>query len=104
MPAHLYFYGYDTWHRQGFTNPILDRFLINLDRTLHLFSYPTISKPIALLRLAMYTFGNKLKKTLAITWQRVLVGLVVGLLLLLVNTALMHCHDWYPTSEPTPTH
>lgn len=86
--AHLYYVGYDTWHRRGLTLPVLDHFLINLNRSLHLFDSLAISKLVALVPLAVYTFGNKPRKTLTITWRRVLIGLGAGLLLYFGNSAL----------------
>ncbi len=89
VAAHLYFYGYDTWQRQGFTYPLIDRFLLKLNQQVHLFDSPVVSKLVALLPLAVYSFGNKPRKTLTITLQRVLVGLSLGGLLLLGNTPLL---------------
>ncbi len=86
IAGHLYYVGYDTWHHKGLTLPVLDHFLINLNRNLHLFDSLAISKLVALVPLAVYTFGNKPRKTLAITWRRVLMGLGIGLLLYFGNS------------------
>lgn len=67
IAAHLYYVGYDTWQRRGLTLPVLDQFLINLNRNLHLFDSLTVNKLVALVPLAVYTFGNKPRKTLTIT-------------------------------------
>ncbi|RYC66511.1 conjugal transfer protein MobC [Spirosoma sordidisoli] len=90
IASHLYFFGYETWQGNGFTHPLIDKFLINLNQRLHLFSSPGISKLLALLPLAVYSFGNKPKKTLTITWQRVLLGAGAGGLLMFANTPLLH--------------
>ena len=87
--SHLYFYGFETWQRQGFTYPLIDRLLINLNRNVQIFQNPSISKFIALIPLAVYTFGNKPRKTLTITWRRVLIGLTVGLMLYFGSSSLM---------------
>ena len=89
IAGHLYYFVYDTWHRKGLTFPILDQFLVNLNRNLHLFDNPSVSKLVALIPLGVYTFGNKPRKALNITWRRVLAGLGVGLILFLGNSFLM---------------
>ncbi|MBO0936427.1 TraM recognition domain-containing protein [Fibrella sp. HMF5335] len=89
IAGHLYFYGYETWQRQGLSHAVLDRFLVNLNNNLHVLERPGISKLIALVPLSVYVFGNKAKKSLDITWRRVLIGLGIGLMLLFGNTGVM---------------
>lgn len=69
--AHLYFICYDSLELRGLTHPALDRFLVNLNRSLRLFTDPLLSKTAALLLLGVYALGNKSRKSLTATWAGV---------------------------------
>lgn len=71
LAAHLYFFCYDSLEVRGLTHPVVDRFLLNLNRSLRLFNNPLLSKAAALLLLGVYALGNKSRKKLTATWAGV---------------------------------
>ncbi|ADB42656.1 conjugal transfer protein MobC [Spirosoma linguale] len=86
---HLYFFCYDTLQSIGFSFALLDRFILSIDRATHLFSHPVYSKIAALLLLGIWTFGNKTRKQLNVTWAHVARAGIVGGALLLMNGELL---------------
>ncbi len=86
---HLYFYCYDTLTSLGLSFRLLDRFILNLDRTTHLFSHPLNSKLAAMLLLSVWALGNKTRKRLNVTWLHVLKAGGTGGTLLLLNGQLL---------------
>ena len=86
---HLYFFCYDTLAGLGLTVGLLDRFILSIDRATHLFSHSLYAKLAALVLLGIWTFGNKTRKKMGVTWANVVRAGVVGLLLLLVNGQLL---------------
>ncbi len=86
---HLYFYCYDTVAALGFNFGLLDRFILRLDQKTHLFSHPLYAKIAALLLLGIWTFGNKARKRLYVTWTHVARAGFVGAMLLLLNGHLL---------------
>lgn len=86
---HLYFYCYDTLTSLGLNFKLLDRFILNLDRTTHLFSHPLNSKLAAMLLLSVWALGNKTRKRINVTWLHVLKAGGTGGVLLLLNGQLL---------------
>lgn len=86
---HLYFFCYDTLQSLGFSFALLDRFILSIDRATHLFSHPIYSKIAALLLLGIWTFGNKTRKQLNVTWAHVARAGIIGGALLLLNGKLL---------------
>ena len=86
---HLYFFCYDTLARFGFRFSLLDRFILGIDRATHLFSHPLYSKLAALFLLGIWTFGNKTRKKINVTWIHVGRAGVSGAMLLLLNGQLL---------------
>ncbi len=86
---HLYFYCYDTLTSLGLSFRLLDRFILNLDCTTHLFSHPLNSKLAAMLLLSVWALGNKTRKRLNVNWLHVLKAGGTGGILLLLNGQLL---------------
>ena len=86
---HLYFFCYDSLQSIGFSLALLDRFILSIDRATHLFSHPLYSKLAALFLLGIWTFGNKTRKKLNVTWQHAARAGLAGIALLLMNGHLL---------------
>lgn len=71
LAAHLYFFCYDSLEARELTHPVVDRFLLNLNRSLRLFNNPLLSKAASLLLLGVYAMGNKSRKKLTASWAGV---------------------------------
>lgn len=81
---HLYFFCYDSIEALGFRFGLLDRFILSIERATHIFSHPLYSKTATLVLLGIWTFGNKTRKQLNVTWVHVAgVGGIGGTLLML---------------------
>ena len=92
---HLYFFCYDTLQSLGFNFALLDRFILSVDRATHLFSHPLYSKLAALFLLGVWTFGNKTRKQLNVSWAHVARSAIAGGVLLLMNGKLLRL-AWMP--------
>ncbi len=73
---HIYWYCYEAMCRWNIPIGVVDKILINFNRTASLFSSPFLTKLFALLFLTLSCLGTKGVKKEKITWAKI--GLVVG--------------------------
>ena len=91
---HLYWYGYEAVRLWGIDIGVVDRVLVNFDRTAGLFHHILYTKLFALLLLALSCLGTKGVKEEKITWGRIWTVLAAGLALFFLN--------WWMLSLPLP--
>ncbi|GAA4463027.1 conjugal transfer protein MobC [Nibrella saemangeumensis] len=87
---HLYYYCYTSFRQHNLTFAVLDTFIRNLNQSSGIFGHPFISKLLALFVLGVYTFGNKTRKTLDVTWAVVGRYALIGFMLLMGNGYILH--------------
>ena len=92
--VHLYWYGYEAVRLWGIGIGVVDRMLVNFDRTAGLFHHILYTKLFALLLLALSCLGTKGVKEEKITWGRIWAVLAAGLVLFFLN--------WWLLSMPLP--
>ena len=92
--VHLYWYGYEAVRLWGIDIGVVDRVLVNFDRTAGLFHHILYTKLFALLLLALSCLGTKGVKEEKITWGRIWTVLAAGLALFFLN--------WWMLSLPLP--
>ena len=92
--VHLYWYGYEAVRLWGIDIGVVDRMLVNFDRTAGLFHHILYTKLFALLLLALSCLGTKGMKEEKITWGRIWAVLAAGLALFFLN--------WWMLSLPLP--
>ena len=92
--VHLYWYGYEAVRLWGIDIGVVDRVLVNFDRTAGLFHHILYIKLFALLLLALSCLGTKGVKEEKITWGRIWTVLAAGLALFFLN--------WWMLSLPLP--
>ena len=78
---HLYWYCYEAVRLWGIGIGVVDRVLMNFDRTAGLFHHILYTKLFALLLLALSCLGTKGVKEEKITWRRIWAVLAAGLVL-----------------------
>ena len=76
---HLYWYCYEAVRMWGIGIGVVDRVLMNFDRTAGLFHHILYTKLFALLLLALSCLGTKGVKEEKITWRRIWTVLAAGL-------------------------
>ena len=88
---HLYWYCYEAVRLWGIDIGVVDRVLVNFDRTAGLFHSIVYTKLFALVLLALSCLGTKGVKEEKITWARIWTVLAAGLVLFfrLLRTNLM---------------
>ena len=91
---HLYWYCYEAVRLWGIDIGVVDRVLINFDRTARLFHHILYTKLFALVLLALSCLGTKGVKEEKITWGRIWMVLAAGLVLFFLN--------WWILSLPLP--
>ena len=91
---HLYWYCYEAVRLWGIEIGVVDRVLMNFNRTAGLFHHILYTKLFALLLLALSCLGTKGVKEQKITWRRIWAVLAAGLLLFFLN--------WWILSLPLP--
>ena len=91
---HLYWYCYEAVRLWGIDIGVVDRVLMNFDRTAGLFHHILYTKLFALLLLALSCLGTKGVKEEKITWTRIWAVLAAGLVLFFLN--------WWILSLPLP--
>ena len=92
--VHLYWYGYEAVRLWGIDIGVVDRVLVNFDRTAGLFHSIIYTKLFALVLLALSCLGTKGVKEEKITWSRIWAVLAAGLVLFFLN--------WWILSLPLP--
>ena len=78
---HLYWYCYEAVRLWGIDIGVVDRVLLNFDRTAGLFRSILYTKLFALVLLALSCLGTKGVKEEKITWARIWTVLAAGLVL-----------------------
>ncbi|CUQ33746.1 conjugal transfer protein MobC [Bacteroides thetaiotaomicron] len=91
---HLYWYCYEAVRLWGIDIGVVDRVLVNFDRTARLFPHILYTKLFALVLLALSCLGTKGVKEEKITWARIWTVLAAGLVLFFLN--------WWILSLPLP--
>ena len=91
---HLYWYCYEAVRLWGIDIGVVDRVLVNFDRTAGLFHSIVYTKLFALVLLALSCLGTKGVKEEKITWARIWTVLAAGLVLFFLN--------WWILSLPLP--
>ena len=91
---HLYWYCYEAVRLWGIDIGVVDRVLMNFDRTAGLFRSILYTKLFALVLLALSCLGTKGVKEEKITWARIWTVLAAGLVLFFLN--------WWILSLPLP--
>lgn len=86
---HLYIVCNGSVRQLGIPLGLLDRFIISLNKSTHLFDNTWASKLAALFMLLLYTFVNKGKKDITASWGQVYSNGVIGLLLLFGNVIML---------------
>ncbi len=82
---HCYWFCYETFKQWGFTIPTVDRILWNFQRDTGLFSSLLWTKLFSLVFLSLSCLGTKGIKEEKITWTKINVALVIGLLFFFFN-------------------
>ncbi|HCR74846.1 MAG TPA: conjugal transfer protein TraG, partial [Chryseobacterium sp.] len=86
---HLYWFCYGFFLERGWTLEVINKILVNFDRTAGLFSHTLYTKAFALVLLALSCLGTKGVKNEKITWSKIYVALGVGFVLFFLNTPLL---------------
>ena len=81
----VYWYCYEAMHMWGVTIGVVDRILINFNRTGGLFHSILYTKLFSLLLLALSCFGTKGVKAEKMSWSKIWTVLVVGFCLFFLN-------------------
>ena len=85
----VYWYCYEAMHMWGVTIGVVDRILINFNRTCGLFHSILYTKMFSLLLLALSCLGTKGVKAEKMSWNRIWTVLVVGFCLFFLNWWLL---------------
>ena len=91
---HLYWYCYEAIRLWGVDIGVVDRILMNFDRTAGLFRSILYTKLFALVLLALSCLGTKVVKDEKITWTKIWISLGTGILLFFFN--------WWILDLPLP--
>ncbi len=86
---HLYWFCYSAFAERGWILEVINKILANFNRTANLFANLLYSKIFALVLLALSCLGTKGVKNEKITWPKIYVALVVGILLFFLNYPLL---------------
>ena len=87
---HVYWYGYGAIRTWGLGIGVVDRILINFQRTAGLFSSMLYTKLFAVVLLGLSCLGTKGVKGEKITWRKIYVALGMGGVLFFLNGWLLH--------------
>ena len=94
LTVHVYVYCYPTWDRFHLTLEVIDRIILNFNRTTGIFDCTLWSKLAVLLLLAISCWGTQGVKGEKITWGRIFAALVSGAALFFLN--------WWILDLPLP--
>ena len=87
---HVYWYGYGAIRTWGLDIGVVDRILINFQRTAGLFSSMLYTKLFAVVLLGLSCLGTKGVKGEKITWEKIYAALGAGGVLFFLNGWLLH--------------
>ncbi|MDM1550506.1 conjugal transfer protein MobC [Empedobacter falsenii] len=82
---HLYWFCYKFFLDNGWTLEIINKTLINFDQTAGLFSKGIYTKIFSILLLGLSCLGTKGVKNEKISWTKIIIVLVIGILLFFFN-------------------
>lgn len=82
---HVYWYCYEAFARTELTLEIIDRVLMNFQRTAGLFGSLLTTKVFAVVFLALSCLGTKGMKNDKMTWEKISAALVSGMVLFFMN-------------------
>lgn len=82
---HVYWYCYEAFVRMGLTLEIVDRVLMNFQRTAGLFGSQLTTKVFAVVFLALSCLGTKGIKNDQMTWEKISAALLSGMALFFMN-------------------
>ena len=82
---HVYWYCYRSFVDMGSNIGVVDRILLNFQRTAGLFSNLLITKVFAVIFLALSCLGTKGVKNQKMTWQKIYASFLAGLVLFFMN-------------------
>ena len=91
---HVYWYCYQAITDLGVNIGVVDRILLNFQRTAGLFKNLLITKMFALIFLALSCLGTKGVKNQKMTWEKIYGAYISGLVLFFMN--------WWMLSLPLP--
>lgn len=86
---HIYWFCYEAIREMGINIGVVDKILMNFNRTAGLFSYLLTTKVFALVFLALSCLGTKGVKDEKITWNKIYGALLAGLVLFFMNWWLL---------------
>jgi len=86
---HYYWYCYPFFHEKGWTLEVINRILLNFQRTAGLFSHCLYTKVFSIVLLSLSCLGTKGVKEEKITWPRIIGFMAVGTVLFFFNTILL---------------
>lgn len=92
--AHIYWFCYEMVSGQNLNIEVVDKILMNFQQTTGLFSSPLYTKLFANLLLALSCLGTKGVKAEKITWTKINISLVFGVVLFYLN--------WWILELPLP--
>lgn len=87
---HIYWYCYQALVNWGINIGVIDKILLNFQRTAGLFSHNLITKVFAVVFLALSCLGTKGVKEEKITWGKIITFLIVGFILFFLNWRLLY--------------
>lgn len=82
---HVYWYCYQAIEELGINIGVVDKILINFNRTAGLFCNLLLTKMFAVIFLALSCLGTKTVKNEKITWNKISAALLSGLVLFFMN-------------------
>lgn len=86
---HVYWFCYEAIREMGINIGVVDKILMNFNRTAGLFAYLLTTKVFALVFLALSCLGTKGVKDEKITWNKIYGALLAGLVLFFMNWWLL---------------
>lgn len=86
---HFYWFCYSFFDQRGWTLKVIGKILTNFNNTAGLFTHTIYSKIFALLLLALSCLGTKGVKDEKITWTKIYVALIFGIVFFFLNGPLL---------------
>jgi hypothetical protein len=87
---HIYWYCYQTFVNYGINIGVVDKILLNFQRTAGLFNNILITKIFAVIFLALSCLGTRGVKNEKITWTKIIIYLAIGFILFFMNWWLLY--------------
>lgn len=87
---HIYWFCYQQVHIWGINIGVIDKILMNFNRTTRLFTHIVWTKLFSVVFLALSCLGTKGVKEEKITWSKIAVVLIAGFILFFFNWWLLH--------------